>query len=139
VLLRALERNAAEGAEGRLVSLDVRPDVGWLVEPRLRARFELLVGDARELLPRAMSGREVDVFVHDSDHSYEHETFELETVAGSARDGAVLISDNAHAGRAFADFCERHGLEPHVFRERPVGHFYPGAGIGLTRWRRGAP
>jgi hypothetical protein len=44
----------------------------------------------------------------------------------------VLLSDNAHASTAFSDFCERHGLTYRYWREVPRGHFYPGAGIGMT-------
>lgn len=132
VLLRALERNAAQGSPGTLVSIDVNPGAGWLVDESLRPRHELHLGDARTTLEHAIGGRRVDVFLHDSDHRYEHETFELETVLPVSGDGSVLMSDNAHASTAFADFCRRHGLDPHLFRERPRTHFYPGAGIGLA-------
>lgn len=134
VLLSALRRNAAEGAPGRLISFDVADGVGWLVDDDLRTSgaFELVIGDARKLLAPTLARESVGFFVHDSDHTYEHETFELETVLPRAERGAPLLSDNAHAGPAFADFCERHGLPLHVFRERPRRHFYPGGGIGVT-------
>lgn len=135
VLLRALERNVAEGFPGRLVSFDIREEVGWLVDERLRELFELVIGDTRALLPRVLEMREVEMFIHDSDHSHEHETFEFETIAKFAQPGAILISDNAHAGTAFAEFCERRGIRHHFFRERPRRHFYPGAGIGLATYR----
>ena len=44
LLLHALERNAAEGAEGRLVSVDIDPASGWLVPARLAGRLERLIG-----------------------------------------------------------------------------------------------
>jgi methyltransferase family protein len=132
VLLRALERNAAEGVEGRLLSFDFREDVGWLLDAELKRRWDPVIGDTKKTLPAAVAGREVGLFVHDSDHAYEHERFEFETIAVVAAPGAVLISDNAHAGNAFRDFCEQRGLEFQLFRERPLRHFYPGAGIGLA-------
>jgi Methyltransferase domain len=133
VLLRALERNASEGAEGRLMSFDILPTVGWLVPEHLRSQWDVFSGDSRELLPRTLERVEVDLFVHDSDHSYDHERFELEIVDSRASDGAVMITDNAHGGPAFAEFCAKRGIEPHVFIERPRRHFYPGAGMGITR------
>lgn len=132
VLLRALEENAAEGADGTLSSFDVSPNAGWLVDGPLRERLAFQYGDTRELLGEVLGDRTVDFFIHDSLHTYEHETFELEEIWPRIRPGAVLISDNAHGGTAFADFCARHGLEFRFFRERPAGHPYPGAGIGLA-------
>jgi predicted O-methyltransferase YrrM len=132
VLLQALKRNAADGFDGKLLSFDINPDAGWLIPSDLRDRQELRVGNALDLLVPALEGRKVDLFIHDSDHRYAHETAEFEAVLEVARQGAVLISDNAHAGTAFRDFCERHRLPFHLFMELPVNHFYAGAGIGLT-------
>jgi hypothetical protein len=132
VLLRALERNEAEGHPGRLLSFDVLAEAGWLVPDVLRSRYELVIGDALSELPGRLVGRRVDLFLHDSDHRYEHETAELELVWPQRAAGAVLISDNAHGVPAFRDFCDRHGLAYQFWREVPRDHFYPGAGIGMT-------
>lgn len=132
VLLRALERNAREGTDGSLVSFDIREDVGWVIPRELRSRHDLRIGDAVALMPAALSGRPIDMFIHDSDHRYEHETAEFEVVHPLAGPKAVLITDNAHGGTAFKDFCDRHGLPYHIFREKPKEHFYPGAAMGVT-------
>jgi hypothetical protein len=132
VLLQALKRNAADGFDGRLISFDINPDAGWLIPTDLRSRHELRVGNSLDLLTPALHGREVDLFIHDSDHRYAHETAEFEAVLPVAQVGAILISDNAHGGTAFKDFCARHQLPFHLFMEVPANHFYAGAGIGLT-------
>jgi predicted O-methyltransferase YrrM len=132
VLLRAAERNRAEGITSDVLSFDIRSDVGWLIPDRLRSYHEIHIGDARRILAHALAGRRVDMFIHDSDHAYVNETREFETVLPLANEGAVLISDNAHAGTAFEDFCLRHGMPFEFFREIPRKHFYPGAGIGIT-------
>ena len=131
-LLRALERNAAEGVPGRLASFDVSENAGWLVDGPLRERFTFHRGDTRELLGRVLEGQLVDLFIHDSEHTYDHETFEFEEIWPRVGPTAVLISDNSHAGTAFSDFCARHGLDFRFFREQPARHPYPGAGIGLA-------
>jgi hypothetical protein len=131
VILRALARNADEGSEGVLLSFDIRSDVAWLVPSWLRSRYELRISDARATLGEAVAERRVDFFVHDSDHRYEHETGEFEAVLPLASPGAVLISDNAHAGTAFRDFCARRGFAFSFWREVPDHPFYPGAGIGI--------
>ena len=131
-LLRALERNAADGFPGELVSIDIRPSVGWLIPDELRARHRLVIGDALANITSAAADRSIDMFIHDSDHRYEHETAEFETAFRVAAPGAVLLSDNAHASSAFADFCARRGLAYRYWHEIPRGHFYPGAGIGIS-------
>jgi hypothetical protein len=133
VFLRALEKNAAEGVEGRLLSFDIRSDVGWLIPDELRGRHELVVGDSIARMPDAVGDRRVGLFLHDSDHRYQYETAEFETVRPLATPGAVLMSDNSHSCTALQDFCKRYGWPYSFFAERPVDHFYPGAGIGLTK------
>jgi len=127
LLLRALDLNGS----GRLVGFDVDIGSGWLVPESLRSRYELVLGDVRETLPRVLADAHVDFFIHDSLHTYEHERFELETALEHAAPDAVLASDNAHATSALADVCEQHSLRFALFRERPRDHFYPGAGLGL--------
>lgn len=132
VLLRAIERNAEEGIQGTLMSIDIRQDVGWLIPDQLRKYHDIRIGDSGDMLERSLEGRTVDFFVHDSDHAYQHETKEFELVLLRARQGTILISDNAHGSTAFRDFCARHDLKFELFREAPKDHFYPGAAIGLA-------
>jgi len=131
LLLRALERNAAECAPGRLIAFDVDPSSGWLVEPAWRGRYELVIGDVRRTLAATIAGLRVGVFIHDSLHTYEHERFEFEVALQHVDERFALISDNAHATTALADLCRERRLRYAYFRERPREHFYPGAGIGL--------
>jgi hypothetical protein len=131
VLLRAMQRNADEGVDGMLVSFDINEQAGWLIPDSLRSRHELEIGSAPGNFARAFKGRRVGLFIHDSDHRYEHEMAEFEAVGPMCAPNAVLITDNAF-GAAFADFCEQQGLTTHLFREIPRDHWYPGAGIGLA-------
>jgi predicted O-methyltransferase YrrM len=132
LLARALERNAAEGEPGRLLSLDIDEHAGWLLDEDLRRHAELIIGDSAETLPASLRGEEVDLFIHDSAHTVEHERLELELALQHASPRLVLVSDNAHATSVLRDLARDHGLEYRFFRERPRRHFYPGAGIGLA-------
>jgi len=136
LLARALELNAAEGAPGELLSFDIDARSGWLLSTRAREGVHLIVGDARETLPRALEGRQIDLFVHDSDHSYQHERWELDFAVDHGATSLVLISDNAHATPALREVCDRVEATFHYFQEQPVDHFYPGAGIGMALVRR---
>jgi hypothetical protein len=125
VLLAALARNAEEGHDGRLVSLDIDPHTGWMVGPD--PRFERVIGPTRETLPAVLE-EPADLFLHDSDHRYDSEYFELDS---AARAGVpVLLSDHSQESTALADVCREHGGHYSFIREVPRDHFYPGAGIG---------
>jgi predicted O-methyltransferase YrrM len=115
ILLGALDRNGA----GRLISVDLpstdlpgnASGPGWLVPEHLRARWDLRLGDARKLLPAAVAdaGR-VDVFIHDSDHSEQHQSFEYAAVAPGLTPGAVVLSDQDYPMETtLSAFAESHG------------------------------
>lgn len=131
-LLRALQRNRAEGFAGDLVSFDIRPGVGWLIPDWLRDHHRLVIGDSNTTLPATLGYQRIDMFIHDSDHRYAHESAEFESIAHRASPRAVFLTDNAHASSAFSDFCDRRGLMFRYWGEVPREHFYPGAGIGMT-------
>jgi predicted O-methyltransferase YrrM len=111
-LLHAMERNQ----KGSLHSIDVNDGsflppgkrVGWIVPEWSRHRWRLHLGDARELLPRMLKDlNSLDIFIHDSLHSYDHMKFEYEQAYPYLRDGGILISDDALWNQAFAEFAQR--------------------------------
>jgi Methyltransferase domain len=132
LLLRALDRNAGEGREGRLISFDVNPQAGWLVSERLRGRWQPVYEATVAALEGAIQGMAVGMIVHDSEHTYECEHFELTAAVSHAGPTLALVSDNAHATSALRDVAADLGIDYRFFRERPRRHFYPGAGIGLA-------
>jgi len=129
-ILRALAANG----KGRLYSIDL-PNVqqgsglpqgrtsGWIVPDSLRGRWKLQIGDTRKLLPELLATLErVDLFLHDSDHSYEAMVFEFEQALPRLAYGGLLLSDDTHLHAAWDDFCAKHSLRP-----TRVGH------LGVTR------
>lgn len=132
-LLRALAQNG----KGQLVTIDLPPttiadglvDVeetgwhevlpqgmtsGWAIPDRLRDKHRLVLGDARQVLPDVLAeAGSVDIFIHDSDHSYDHMSWEFEQAWPSIRPGGLLLSDDILANRAFDDFVQRHGASAH--------------------------
>jgi hypothetical protein len=132
VLLRALERNRGEGVPGRLIGVDIDRQAGWLIGEQERGDYQLVIEDSTTALPRLLAGQEVDLFIHDSNHTYEHELAEYRVVRPFLAPAGVILSDNAHAVPALADFARAEGRRYTYFGERPIGHFYPGAGIGIS-------
>jgi methyltransferase family protein len=130
-ILRALAANGA----GTLYSIDL-PNVqegsvlpkgrtsGWIVPDSLRDRWKLQLGDTWVLLPDLLRTLDrLDLFLHDSDHSYEAMVFEYEQAFPKLEAGGLLLSDDdTHTHSAWDDFCAKHSLRP-----GRVGH------LGLTR------
>jgi predicted O-methyltransferase YrrM len=119
-ILRALAANQ----RGMLHSIDL-PNVqhgsvlpqgrttGWMVPDSLRGRWKLNIGDSRKLLPevlQALGG--IDLFLHDSDHSYEYMSFEFELAFPRLKAGGLFLSDDTHLHTAWDDFCTKQGLRP---------------------------
>jgi len=129
VLLRALERNGT----GRLIGIDINPDAGWVVPDSLRNRFTFVANDSLAALREIAATETIDFFLHDSDHSREHEVAEFSIVENAMAPGFVTISDNSHVTDALEELARRHAMPFHFWREKPKNHFYPGAGIGLAR------
>ena len=84
MLLRALARNAEEGVEGHLISIDFDPGSGWLVPERLRDRWTPLFGDIEADLEPALADRDIDLFIHESDHNERLQRFEFGTALAHA-------------------------------------------------------
>jgi predicted O-methyltransferase YrrM len=79
---------------------------GWVVPDWLRGRWRFHLGDARQILPQLV--RELpslDLFTHDSLHTYEHMKFEFEQAFPCLRPGGILIADDALWNEAFWDFA----------------------------------
>jgi predicted O-methyltransferase YrrM len=116
MILSALERNG----QGTLHSFEVRPDAGSLV--RGHAQWDLTVSDARDARARfadALGRLEaIDLFLHDSDHSYGNQMFEYEQAWPKIPGGGVLVSDDVDLSRAYVDFATRYGQRPQFLFDR---------------------
>jgi hypothetical protein len=115
-LLFALKKNG----HGRLHSvgladpayLPAGKEPGWLVPDWLRGCWQTHIGDARQILPPLMSSQSpVDIFIHDSLHTYEHMLWEFEAAYPFLRTGGLLFSDDALWNSSFFDFAGKVGAE----------------------------
>ena len=106
-ILRALEENGS----GTLHSVDLPPLSseyerfwGIAVPEALRARWRLHRGSSARVLPRLLQEtRTVDLFVHDSLHTYRNMRREFDTVWPHLRKGGVILADDVERNRAFGD------------------------------------
>src|SRR5262245_37043410 len=75
---------------------------GFLVPESLKTRWSLTLGDTREhLAPLLRSLGQIDLFYHDSDHSFVHMMCEYTTVWPHLREGGILLSDDIGCNTAF--------------------------------------
>lgn len=87
------------------VTLPPKKEVGWLVPKGLKKRWRLLLGDSKKVLPHLLSDlAEIDMFLHDSEHTYNHMLFEYNQAWRHLRRGGILISDDVDWNDAFGDF-----------------------------------
>lgn len=139
VILQALEDNGT----GNLISIDLPATTtidgsthrmketslpegmkpGWVIPDYLRARHELILGDSKILLPEVFKERpNIDVFLHDSMHTYEYQKFEYETAWPKIKEGGWLLSDDVLWTPAFHEFSKK------VDRSYKIYH-----GLGILR------
>ncbi len=126
VLAAALLRNG----NGLLTTMDINPDSGFLISDAYASVIRIQRGDSISLLSQLADP--IDLFIHDSDHSAAHEAAEFRTIESHLSPSAVVLSDNSHITGELAAWAEATGRTFAFFREEPMDHWYPGAGIGAS-------
>jgi predicted O-methyltransferase YrrM len=109
-LLSALTANKY----GKLVSIDFPPfkkkhrvGIGRLVPESLYDRWELHLGPSKALLPQVAEKGVVDIFIHDSDHTYANMTSEFEKAWDLVKPGGFIVSDDSSMNDSVLDFVEK--------------------------------
>jgi predicted O-methyltransferase YrrM len=104
-ILKALKDNN----RGKLYSIDLPEiDVGYLVPDLLKERWITIRGKSEETLPELMKRIEkVDLFFHDSEHTYENMMREYQIVWPHIRNDGILMSHDINWNNAFADFSNQ--------------------------------
>lgn len=125
VIAAALLRNG----HGRVTTIDIDADSGYLIDEPYSTVIERRVGSSVDVLATLS---DVDLFLHDSLHTYDYESQELTAVAPNLSADAIVLSDNAHDSAALSDWAERTGRRYLFFREQPATHWWPGDGIGVA-------
>jgi len=121
-ILRALEENG----RGSLHSVDLPPlrteyerFWGIAVPDDLRGRWRLHRGSSARVLPRLLEeARTVDLFVHDSLHTYRNMRREFDTVWPRLRSGSSLLADDVERNRAFGELRQKNPALWRVVQDR---------------------
>lgn len=117
-ILHALEKNN----RGHLYSIDI-PSlhmshlyIGIAVPQRLKYQWTLILDDSLHFIPKIR--KKIDIFLHDSDHSYRHQLIEYRLAWKNLRPGGILISDDVHNSDAFIEFAETVKVQPIIIKQQ---------------------
>lgn len=90
---------------------------GWIVPDIYRDRFEVLNGDAKELLPKLVDHVDsIDLFYHDSDHTYRHMMFEFHEAKRKLRPGGLVVGDDVSWNASVWDFADEFQVPSYNFK-----------------------
>jgi len=130
VITAALLRNTAEGHSGQYLGTDIDPNAGRLLSGPYAEFGRVLYGDSIASLSSIKEP--IDIFINDSDHSADYEGREYEAVEPKLSERSLVLGDNSHVTSKLNEWA-RSNKRPFVFfREEPLDHWYPGAGIGIS-------
>jgi len=83
---------------------------GWIIPNELRSNWRLNLGRSSKILPRILPKLGgIDMFFHDSNHSYSNMMFEFRTVWPFINSGGLLTCDDAVGSDALLDFADSVG------------------------------
>lgn len=129
-ILKALSENN----KGKLISIDsiFRPwqskeMIGAVIPKSLRNRWELKIGTSKELLEKSLKNlSSIDIFLHDSLHTYKNMSYEFKKAWPYIKKGGFLLSDDITSNNAFNDFCKLIKKEPTLMIQNKTPPSYLG-------------
>lgn len=111
-MLSALNKNG----KGDLHSVDIDSNVGGLLRESERSRWRLHILNKKSARAQfkavVASLPAIDIFIHDSDHSYNGQMSEYEAVYNKITGNGILFSDDIDFSYAFKDFSVRVKCNP---------------------------
>jgi len=124
-ILKALKDNGS----GRLHSIDsiFRPwqseeMIGAIIPESLKTKWNLVLGKSSNELQNLFDTLNVDIFIHDSLHTYKNMMFEFNIALKKIDENGLIISDDVLGNDAFNDFTKEKNLKNHLIKvEENVG------------------
>jgi len=132
---------AKNGSDGRLRAIDLPPifdacdpswtiegkaygfvipegkTSGWLVPEAYHERLEVWNGNAKDLLPKMVDEVDsIDLFYHDSGHSYNHTMFEFHQAKHKLSKGGLVVAADIGLNASLWDFADQFGVPSYNFK-----------------------
>jgi len=128
IILYALNQND----KGELFSIDTytkfKDDIGVLVSKDLIDRWTTMEGRTDEVLPHVKT-KNIDIFLHDSLHSYDNMYFEYRWAKDHLKKGGLLLSHDIGTNNAFFDFANNNEIKYYLIKSSKFKKFGMGAMI----------
>jgi len=126
-ILKALKENK----KGQLYSIDYvfRPwenkeAIGSAIPTELRDRWNLVFGPTSKKLKKTMEDLgQIDIFFHDSLHTYKNMMFEFDAAWPHVRKGGFLLSDDINDNSAFYQFYSSLKINPIIIGKTKQSFF----------------
>ncbi|HEY7002108.1 MAG TPA: class I SAM-dependent methyltransferase [Candidatus Udaeobacter sp.] len=109
-ILKALADEELATAKLYSIELSQECDHGALIPDELRSAsggFVPLCGRVEDFLKRNELPSSIDMFLHDSSHSYQHMLWEFRQFWPKLRDGGLLVSHDVQMNAAFPEFVTK--------------------------------
>lgn len=115
-ILEAMKKNNY----GKLYSIDyvfspwqTKEKIGMIIPKNLRDRWHFEFGPSSKKLKKLLEKLgEIDIFIHDSLHTYQNMKFEFNTAWPYIKKDGFLFSDDVSENSAFMEFCNENNLSP---------------------------
>ena len=130
ILSAALIRNNSEGFIGRYIGTEIDKNMGQFLKGPYKEFGSIVYGDSIETLKRIDD--QIDLFINDSDHSSNYEFLEYQAISNKLSNNAVILGDNSHVTNSLMQFSKETKRDFLFFQEKPLDHWYPGGGIGIS-------
>jgi len=114
-----------ENNKGKLFSIDsifrpweTKEKIGSMIPKKLRVNWEINFGESKNNLKKSLDKeKSIDIFLHDSLHTYDNMMFEFETSWKYIKKNGFLLSDDISGNNAFYDFCKKYNLKPLILKQ----------------------
>ncbi len=94
---------------------------GYLIPRKLKNNWTLTLGDTYEKLPQLLKDlQNIDIFLHDSEHTDKTMTFEYQQAWPYIKKGGYLLSDDVSYTKSFNDFSRKNKLWSTIFKDLGV-------------------
>ena len=112
--LPSTDEEGPSNQDGYIATLPRTQQPGWIVPDGWRDCWELRLESSYDALPK-VDPSELDIFLHDSEHTFATMAFELDWAWERLRPGGILLCDNIEASNAFHDLARRYGKSSILF------------------------
>jgi len=122
IILSALHKNNI----GKLISIDLpgkknlltfnqdipEKEIGSYVPEKYKINWKLIIGDARKEISKVFENNNIDLFIHDSNHTVSHMMFEYSIARVFMKENSYIFSDDILIfNNAFYNFLKINNLK----------------------------